>query len=112
MIGKFVANRIGEVINQRDIAKDITLTPINAMSLKGIKSIGCKDDNMTAGANCSIGFLDGLIVIIDMLYHLMQKGHIERVICKRQNFGCRNRNIFRNIAAVKGPTELNFRAEN
>lgn len=79
-----LAQRIGQIWNDWDIAEVIVAAPEKSMRLERPQPVRRKDDHPPAGPRHAQRLRDGGAIVLHVLDHLVQEGHVKRIGHKRK----------------------------
>ena len=67
-----VPQRVGQVVDQRDVAKVVLAPPKDAVGLPGPEAVGGKDDDASTDLGHPMGLAHGLPVVVHVLEDLVE----------------------------------------
>ncbi len=85
-----VAQRVGQIIDERGVAEMVAAAPVMAVRLEGIEAVRAEDHDPTAGPDHPQHLPRRGPVVGHMLDHLVGEEHIEAGVGERQRLGRRD----------------------
>ena len=84
---QLVPQRVGQVVDQRDVAEAILAPPEDAVGLPEPEAVGGKDDDAPADLCHPVGFAHGLAVVVHVLQDFVEQDHVEKAVGEGQFLG-------------------------